>query len=216
MVGVPSPGGASRAAATGRNAVALSDSVPPGGWQGALRYSDLAVEGRPHSAPGVGGWIATRRVTPEYFRALDIPVIRGRGFTGQDSNKEMRLVVLSRLAAARLFPGEDPIGKMVGPGSDTSFTVAGVAEDAKNTGLMGEERPEIYYLRRDVASDWSDRRAVLVIGSALPEATVAGWVQAAVHNLDPTVPVEIVPLAQAVDKLADQPRLRRRCWDFLR
>jgi putative ABC transport system permease protein len=201
----------------GVTAVAMSDSVPPGGWQGQLRYSDLAVEGRPHTAPGVGGWIATRRVTQEYFRALDISVIRGRGFTGQDSNGEMRLVVLSRLAAARLFPGEDPIGKrfsMVGPGSNTWFTVAGVAEDAKNTGLIGEERPEMYFLRKDVAGDWSDRRAVLVIGSALPEATVAGWVQAAVHNLDPTVPVEMVPLAQAVDKLADQPRFETALLGF--
>jgi putative ABC transport system permease protein len=145
----------------GVTAVALSDSVPPGGWQSELRYSDLAVEGRPHTAPGVGGWIATRRVTPEYFRALDIPVIRGRGFTGEDSKGEMRLVVLSRLAAARLFPGEDPIGKRfsMGQDSNTWFIVAGVAEDAKNTGLIGEERPEIYFLRRDVASDWSDRRA---------------------------------------------------------
>ena len=201
----------------GVTAVAFSDSVPPGGWQSELRYSDLAVEGRPHMAPGVGGWIATRRVTSEYFRALDIPVIRGRGFTGEDSNEEMRLVVLSRLAAARLFPGEGPIGKrfsMVGPGSDTWFTVAGVAEDAKNTGLIGEERPEIYFLRRDVASDWSDRRAVLVIGSVLPEATVAGWVQAAVRNLDPTVSVEMVPLTQTVDKLADQPRFETALLGF--
>ena len=106
----------------------------------------------------------TRRVTPEYFRALDIPVIRGRGFTDEDSTRDVPLVVLSRLAAARLFPGEDPIGKysMRGPGG-AWFTVAGVADDAKNGGLTSDEEPEIYYLRGDVARDWRDRRAVLVI-----------------------------------------------------
>jgi putative ABC transport system permease protein len=119
-------------------------------------------------------------------------------------------VVLSRLAPARLFPGEDPIGKysMRGP-SGAWFTVAGVADDAKNRGLTSDEDPEIYYLRGDVASDWRDRRTVLVIRSALPEATVAGLLQAAVHKLDPTVPVEMEPLTAATLKPRTCPR--RKC-----
>ena len=43
---------------------------------------------------------------------------------------------------------------------------------------------------------------------------MAGWVQAAIHNLDPTVPVEMVPLAQRVDKLADQPRFETALLGF--
>ena len=199
----------------GVTTVAFSDSVPPGGWQSKLRYSDLIVKGRPPTPPGFGGWVPWRRVTPEYFRALDIPVIRGRGFTDEDSTGDVPLVVLSRLAAARLFPGEDPIGKysMRGPGG-AWFTVAGVADDAKNGGLTSDEEPEIYYLRGDVASDWRDRRAVLVIRSALPEATVAGLLQAAVHNLDPTVPVEMEPLTETVNRLADRPRFETALLGF--
>ncbi len=202
-------------AVPGVTAVAFSDSAPPGGWQAKLRYSDLIVEGRPPTPPGFGGWVAWRRVTPEYFRALDIPVIRGRGFTDEDSTRHVPLVVLSRLAAARLFPGEDPIGKysMRGPGG-AWFTVAGVADDAKNGGLTSDEEPEIYYLRGDVASDWRDRRAVLVIRSVLPEATVAGLLQAAVHHLDPTVPVEMEPLTETVNRLADQPRFETALLGF--
>ena len=86
--------------------------------------------------------------------------------------------------------GREPDWKILDAGTGGAwFTVAGVADDAKNGGLTSDEEPEIYYLRGDVASDWRDRRAVLVIRSALPEATVAGLLQAAVHNLDPTVPV---------------------------
>lgn len=201
----------------GVTAVAYSDSVPPGGWQSEMRYSDVVVEGRPHMAPGVGGVIVNRHVTPEYFRALDIPVIRGRGFTEEDNHGETPLVVISRLLAARLFPGEEPIGKrfqMAGPGNSTWFTVAGVADDARNSGLTEDELPEIYSLRRDVASDWTGRHAVLVIGSALPEATVAGWVRAAVNNLDPTVPVEMAPLTQTVNQLADRPRFETALLGF--
>jgi predicted permease len=198
-------------------AVAFSDSVPPGGWHGATRFSDVTVEGRPRPAPGEGGMLVTRRVTPEYFRALNIPVIRGRGFTDEDSRGDAALVVLSRLAAAKLFPGEDPIGKRIQPfgtHSDQWITVAGVADDAKNSGLTSKEQPEIYFLRRDVADDWTSRHAVLVVASALPEATVARWVRAAVNNLDPTVPVEMEPLTETVTRLADRPRFEMALVSF--
>jgi predicted permease len=199
----------------GVTAVAFSDSVPPGAYQAELRYSDLTVKGRPSAPPGVGGWIAWRRVTPAYFRALDIPVIRGPGFTDKDSRADVPLVVLSRLAAARLFPGEDPIGRhSIRGAGGVWFTVAGVADDAKNSGLTSDEQPEIYYLRRDVADDWRDRRAVLVIRSELPQATVAGLLQAAVHNLDPTVPVEMEPLTETVNRLVDRPRFETALLGF--
>lgn len=199
----------------GVTAVAFSDSVPPGGSQGMRRFSDVLVKGRPPAPPGVGGWIAQRSVTPSYLRALDIPMIRGPGFTDKDSTSDQPLVVLSRLAAAQLFPGEDPTGRdsIQGP-AGAWFTVAGVAEDARNGGLTGDERPEIYYLRRDRIGDWRDRQAVLVIRSALPEATVAGLLQAAVHHLDRTVPVEMEPLRETVDRLADRPRFETALLGF--
>ncbi len=199
----------------GVTAVPFSESVPPGGWHGDIRSSDIAPEGRPRPAPEEGGMLVTRRVTPDYFRALDIPVVRGRGFTDQDSTSDVPLVVLSRLAAAELFPGQDPIGKgfSMMRGS-LSFTVAGVAENAMNSGLTNNAQPEIYFLQRNVAQDWTSRHAMLVIRSVLPESTVAGWVQAAVHNLDPTVPVEIAPLTQTVDRLADRPRFETALLEF--
>jgi hypothetical protein len=75
----------------GVTAVASSDSVPPGGWQAKLRDSDVTVKGRPPTPPGFGGWVPWRHVTPEYFRALDIPVICGRGFTDEDSMGDVPL-----------------------------------------------------------------------------------------------------------------------------
>jgi putative ABC transport system permease protein len=201
----------------GVTAVAFSDSVPPGGWHGGTRFSDITVEGRPRPAPGEGGTLVTRRVTPEYFRALDIPVIRGRGFTDEDRTGDAPLVVLSRLAAAELFSGEDPIGKRIQPfgtHADQWITVAGVADDAKNSGLTSDEQPEIYFLQRAVADDWTSRHAVLVVASVLPEATVAGWVRAAVNNLDPTVPVKMEPLTETVNRLADRPRFETALLGF--
>jgi putative ABC transport system permease protein len=201
----------------GVTAVAVSDSVPPGGWHGATRFSDITAEGRPRPASGEGGMLVTRRVTPEYFRALEIPVIRGRGFTDEDSRGDVPLVVLSRLAAAELFPHEDPIGKRIQPfGTHENqwMTVAGVAEDAKNSGLTSDEQPEMYFLRRDVPGDWTSRHGVLVIASALPQATLEGWVRAAVNGLDPTVPVEMEPLRETVSKLAQRSQFETALLGF--
>ena len=57
----------------GTSAVGMADSIPPGGSLG-IRYSDLVVEGKPPTPPGTGGTVVGRSVTPDYFRALNIPI----------------------------------------------------------------------------------------------------------------------------------------------
>jgi putative ABC transport system permease protein len=112
----------------GTRAVGMTESIPPGGWQSEFRYSDLAVQGKPRGAPGTGGSVVGRSVTPDYFRALNIPIVRGRNFADQDRTEDELEVILSRLLAERLFPGEEPIGKRflsdsVLSSSDGSFLV---------------------------------------------------------------------------------------------
>ena len=200
----------------GIRAVAITDSVPPGGWQGAYRYSDLATEDNPHPTPGTGGTVVSRRVTPDYFRALDIPIVRGRGFSEQDRTSTQSLVVLSRLLAARLFPGEDPLGKRIQPGiyKGAWFTVVGVADNVKNSGLTEQNEPEIYFLRRNVVNDWSGRVPMMVIDSVLPPDTVMPWVRSQIASLDPTVPVEMKTLNQTIGSLASRPRFETALFGF--
>jgi predicted permease len=200
----------------GIRAVAITDSVPPGGWQGAYRYSDLATEDNPHPAPGTGGTVVSRWVTPDYFRALDIPIVRGRGFSEQDRTSTQSLVVLSRLLAARLFPGENPLGKRIQPGifKGDWFTVVGVADNVKNSGLTEQNEPEIYFLRRNVVSDWGGRVPMMVIDSVLPLDTVMPWVRSQIASLDPTVPVEMKTLNRTIGSLASRPRFETALLGF--
>ena len=200
----------------GIRAVAITDSVPPGGWQGDYRYSDLATEDNPHPTPGTGGTVVNRKVTPDYFRALDIPIVRGRGFSEQDRASTQSLVVLSRLLAARLFPGEDPLGKRIQPGIHKGdwFTVVGVADDVKNSGLTEQNEPEIYFLRRDVVNDWGGRVPMLLIDSVLPADTIMPWVRSAIASLDPTVPVEMETLNRTIGSLASRPRFETALLGF--
>jgi predicted permease len=200
----------------GTRAIAISDSVPPGGWRNGLRFSDLAVQGGPRTAPGTGGDVVSRDVTSDYFRALDIPIVRGPGFGDRNVNGEEREAVLSRLLAAKLFPGEDPIGKRIQRVSSGGpwFTVVGVADNVKNSGLTEPLEPEIYFLRRNVSADWNTSHSIVLIDSVMPPSTVASWVQSQVRSIDPTVPVDIEPMNQTVSRLADRPRFETALLAF--
>ena len=198
----------------GIRAVAFSDSVPPGGTLG-FRFSDLAVEGKPHPTPGTGGTVASRRVTPDYFRALNIPVVRGRNFIEEDRTSSQRPVVLSRLLADRLFPGEDPIGKRLeGSHGEPGPTVVGVAENVKNSGLVEPDLPELYTLRGNNPDDWAGRAPVVIIDSLLPEKAVAPWLRSQIAAIDPTVPVKIEALDRTVSTMADRPRFETALLGF--
>jgi putative ABC transport system permease protein len=155
--------------------------------------------------------VAWRWVTPDYFRALSIPIIEGHAFTAEERTSNNRFVVLSRSLADRMFPGQSPLGRQIHLASkapadqDPPYTVVGIAADVKNGGLAAGEEPEYYRLRRDRAEDW-DRSGVVIVKSSLPVSTVERWLRNQVAALDPALPVEISTLQQRVAKLADQPR----------
>jgi predicted lysophospholipase L1 biosynthesis ABC-type transport system permease subunit len=135
-------------------------------------------------------------------------------------------VIVSRLLAARLFPGENPIGQRLQktPDGGPWYTVVGVAQDVKNDGLTGPGEPEVYLLRRDVPEDWGGRAIVgedmnggapmLVVDTVQAPKTVIPWVRAQIAKLDPTVPVGTETLMARVDKLADRPRFETALLGF--
>src|SRR5271166_6177849 len=83
-------------------AAAVSDSLPPYGGIMATPYSLLNVEGRPRLPEGAGGMAGYRTITPGYFAALGIPILRGRGFRQQDRAPGAAAIVLGE--AARIDP----------------------------------------------------------------------------------------------------------------
>jgi predicted permease len=198
--------------------VAVSDSVPPEDFHnGGQRMEDLVVEGRPRVRESTGELVRFRRVSPEYFRTLDIPIVRGAGFTEAERSSPDAVLILSRTLAERLFPGENAVGKrMQLGGSDTNapwYTVMGVAADVKNGGLTGEQLPEYYRLRRDKAEDWEccgswGRSGVVILRSSLPAEVLAPWIRTQVAAIDPALSVDVATMRQRVGKLADGPRFQ--------
>jgi putative ABC transport system permease protein len=202
--------------------VAESDSLPPGdGHAGRQRLQSIAVEGQPHSGEASGALVTYRWVSPGYFSALNIPILRGKEFTEEERHSQEHLLVLGQSLAQRLFPGRNPIGERMqlsygesfGEAANPWYTVAGVAAEVKNGSLTGEDLPEYYRLRRDQAEDWSccgvwGQTAIMIVRSSLPPQTLTPWIRTQVAAIDPTVPVDIASMRQRVSKLADGPRFR--------
>ena len=201
----------------GTRAVAVSDSVPPGGWQSGFRFSGLKVEGKPQVPVGSDQTGVSRTVTPGYFRALNIPILRGRDFRDEDRTGTQSEVILSRLMAATLFGNEDPIGKRlqtIGVHNGANEVVVGVAENVKNKGLTEQSEPEMYTFRRSVPHDWNGNHLMLIVDSVMPAKAVEPWVHSAIASLDPTVPAEMEVLDQTLNRLADRPRFETALLAF--
>jgi putative ABC transport system permease protein len=192
----------------GISLVAVSDSLPPGGDHRDQILAPIRVEGEAGLplTSGTGGRVAWRWVTPEYFKALQIPIVQGEGFTEEEQESNGHFVVLSRTLANRVFPGQNPVGRQLHlQPNDPVNTVVGVAADVRNGGLAGGEEPEFYRLRRNRLEDW-DRRAVVILKTSLPSGTTELWIRSQVASLDPILPVDIKTLTERVEKMADQPR----------
>jgi len=206
----------------GVSVVGMSSSLPPDGWKSGTRYAEILAVGKSPAPQGSGGTVTTRTVSPNYFRALHIPIVQGPGFTEEQRRSDSHILVLSQLLASRLFPGEDPIGRHVQFGSfnpyftagPTLFTVVGVAADVKNSGLGVDSEPEYYTLGRDRDPDAWTRHHYFLLETALPAAVIAPWIRAQIAQLDATAPVEVRSLSQDVNQLGDRPRFATALLGF--
>lgn len=199
----------------GINALALSDSLPPNTPVRSTIRASIAIEGLPKFEQGTGGTVVWRAVTPGYFQALNIPIIRGRAFREDDRSADEHPIILSDLLARQLFPHEDPIGRHMqvnlGP---PWLTVIGVAADVKNNGILGSDQPEYYLLRQHVPNygmgarmpPQATRYASVIVSTASDPTRMAEWMRAQISSLDKTLPVTISTMDQRVTKLTQGPK----------
>jgi predicted permease len=200
----------------GVNAIAVSDTVPPGGLEHDQILGSIAIAGRPKPEGGTGGRVAWRWVSPGYFSTLGIRITRGQDFTEEERQSTDHFVILSESMAARLFPGEDPIGQHVDLNSNgVWYTVVGVAADAKNGGLATESEPEYYRLRRNRAEDWNGGFAAagggiapasFILGTPASAQALASLIRSTVATVDNAMPVELQTMGERVSSLAERPR----------
>jgi putative ABC transport system permease protein len=170
-------------------------------------FAAIEVAGRPLFNEGTGGSVGWRAVTPNYFRALAIPIIQGRGFQQSDLLANENPIILSETLAQELFPSGNPIGQQLrlfripGPWR----TVVGIAADVKNDGLATQAGPEFYLPWKNDPVESLSEGYVLVRTRMNPKA-VAAWMRAETSELDSTLPANIEAMSQRVGKLTARQR----------
>ena len=75
--------------------------------------SSFHITGTPADPPGREPVSAMSIVSPDYFRVLEVPILRGRTFNSQDMAQRQLVMIIDEKAAQRFFPGQDPIGKQI-------------------------------------------------------------------------------------------------------
>jgi putative ABC transport system permease protein len=155
------------------------------------------VEGRTPYKPGEEAVADYTVAGSDYFRTMNIALLRGRVFNDSDTATSPSVLVVSNEFAKNYFPNEDPIGKRIifdGP-NRTPREIVGIVDDVRRNGLDKEVQPEMYasYIQRP------ERRLNLVIRSAGPDASeLTPAVRAAVKAFDPK---QIIWRAQTVEGL---------------
>ncbi len=131
----------------GVEAVGANNLLPFTGTGGSRSF---LIEGRPVAPGERHPEEQLRFVTPGYFEAMRIPVLRGRDIDERDVAGAQRVAVVSRSMAERHWPGEDAIGKHIAysgikEGSKPDWIeIVGIVGDIKHRGLDIDSRPEIY------------------------------------------------------------------------
>jgi putative ABC transport system permease protein len=143
--------------------------------------------------------VVTRVVSPQYFRSMGIRLLRGRELGDQDRADTSPVVVISETMARRYWPGEDPLGKRLAPGSadshDDWITIVGVVNDVRQFELDAEPKPQMY-LSYEQSESFMLRD--LVVKTDVEPNSLAGVVRSTIWGIDKDQPVSNVATMEEV------------------
>ena len=154
----------------------------------------FSVEGRPSPSDTKLPFALFRVVSPDYFRAMGIPLRRGRYFDTRDAVDSQPAVLINRSFAEQYWPGEEAVGKRlkVGPVDSPNawLTIVGVVGDVRQTGLY-EQKLEFYVPYAQERRSFMAPRDLVVRTSSDP-GSIAAAVRQAVWSVDKDQPVSKV------------------------
>jgi predicted permease len=129
-----------------------------------------------------------RSISPDYFRAMGIPIERGRSI--EDRDAPQKTAVISKTAAEKIWPGQDPIGKRFRRGNpkEAPIEVVGIAGDVRGASIEKEPGPMIYvsFLQRTPVT------GAIAVRTAGDPVTAVGALREAVHAVDAQMPLSQV------------------------
>ncbi|MGH9817265.1 MAG: ABC transporter permease, partial [Candidatus Acidiferrales bacterium] len=153
-----------------------------GGWQ-----SGFMIEGKPEPPAGQMPSADVKRISPGYFRAMGIRLLKGRSFGEQDHADSPRVCMIDEMFVQAQFPNQDPIGKKVKFGHDPQnpwMEIVGVVNHVKHYGVDQDSRVELYLpAQQDPRSSFS-----LIVRTSGDPSSLTSALRQAVAAVDPDVP----------------------------
>jgi predicted permease len=157
-----------------------------------------------------------RTTTEGYFKAIGIPLIKGRDLANSDTNDRAAAIVISQSLANKLWPNEEPLGKHItltfmperGPRE-----VVGIVGDVKQDSITAKAPDPSIYVPLGQADfptgeKWQPMAMSLVVRTAGKPTDLAPSVMAAVHQVDPQVPIIFVmSMKQLIDEVLQNQRM---------
>ncbi len=178
----------------GVQSAAAVSHLPLGGKNAS---DSFLIEDLPKPAPGQEYLGRTRTCTPDYFKTMEIPVVKGRAFTDQDREGSTPVVIVNETLAHRFWPNTDPIGKRMrvdGPLAEFPWMqVVGVVKDVKHELTLATTTD---YYRPHAQESWSSM--VLVARTSIEPQALAGEMRQQVWSIDKDQPVFAVRTMEEV------------------
>jgi predicted permease len=176
----------------------------PGSFSSRFEFEDRPSSGQEQPA------ISARIVTPDYFRAVGMTVMRGRGIGARDDRAGPAVVVLNQAAVAQFFPTEDPIGRRLAHFSydpleeaADAYTIVGIVSDVRSRELAEEPQPQAYFSHAQVPLA---QMSIIVQTAGDPMAHTAS-IRKTIAALDRNIAMpSFRTLDQIVSESLDRPR----------
>jgi putative ABC transport system permease protein len=168
---------------------AVSTDVPLSA-EGFYQEGDFAVAGRTPVARGQRPHADFSVVSPDFFRTLRIPLLRGRAFDSQDTQRSSDKIVVNEVLARKIFAGENPLGQRIQVGANDvqGLTVVGVVGNIRGSELGAEPEPLIYRCTCQNRTPFLARMAFIVRTARDPE-TATRALEGQVYAVDRNQPV---------------------------
>jgi predicted permease len=202
----------------GFDAIGLTSNLP---LSGNSAESSLVREGDPMpTAEHPPAECSYTVVSPDYFRAMGIPIVRGRGFGAHDTPGAAPVIIVDDILAEKLFRDRDPIGRRISfearGDSPANYVpiwreIVGVVHHVREYGLAGEPPYLQVFTPVEQLPLWmQDRRPELslVVRTRAGADGVVADVRRVVQSIDSTIPVYgVQSMRAAIDDASEQPRL---------
>jgi putative ABC transport system permease protein len=170
---------------------------------GSTNHNSLAIEDRPTESSGDLS-AEVIRISPDYFRVIQTPLVEGRFFTEDDENGKLPVAIIDEATARRYWwPDHDPVGRRLrirlrfgqNPTNPWS-TVVGVVKNIKHDGLDVDGVPHIYV----PLNQFVGRSLSLALRTSSPASTLELQIRGAIQSVDPGLPVfGVTSLDQVLD-----------------